>query len=83
MKCVWHLRALSKALTFYSPTSGFKKEHLSLYPNPEVGPSVPLCVIEVNCPLAKDKLIMAILAVSGKVKILSIALLLLRGKGSL
>lgn len=29
VKLVWHLRVLSKALTFHSPTSGFKKEHLS------------------------------------------------------
>ena len=58
-------------------------KHLSLYPNPEVVPSMPQCVVGVVWPLAKDKLIVAILAVPGKVKILSITLLLLGGKGSL
>lgn len=32
-----------------------------------MGPSVPQCVMEVVCPLAKNRLITAILAVPGKV----------------
>lgn len=67
VKVGWHLRALSKALIFYSPASSFKQEHLWFYPKPEVGPSVLQCVIEVVCPLAKNRLITAILAVPGKV----------------
>lgn len=58
---------LCPSLTFYSPTSSFKKEHLWFYPKPEVDPGVPQCVLKVVCPFAKNRLIMAILAVPGKV----------------